>query len=239
MAQWSFSLGSAATGYLTVTENWNSSTQVSLHIRVWVQKSGSWFSNSGGSWNANIGGQTGSGGFNYAGGNQTYTLWETDRTYNKDANGYVNIGCYAYINGDNSPGVGAGSTNQTYSPARVPNPPTIASATATNVSVVSATINMNVSSVGLGTSVLQRMFYKKTTDASWTQVSYDQAGTGTKSWDITGLVPATSYHFLARAINNNGDTRDLPATYPSESYKFTTLPAPNVSAATLGIIGVL
>lgn len=229
MAQWDFSLGSAGTGHLTVTENWNSSTQVSLHVRVWVNKSGSWFSNSGGSWNANIGGLVNSGGFNYAAGTQTYTLWEFDYTFNKDANGYINVGCYAYINGDNPPGVGAGSTSQSYSPARIGIAPTMNNPVASNVSVVSATISGSAANNGLGTSTTVYLRYKKSADPDG---SYQQIQATT--WNLTNLTPGTQYTFQIYGVNNNGDTNGWQNTQT-----FTTLPAPSISGALLGVIGVL
>ena len=236
MADWG--MGTYGTGRLEVWENWNSSTQVSLHYKLQAYTGNAWNYGPGPTWNGNMaGGYVGSGAWSYTNNKGWQTLRELDVTFNKDANGNLGVSIYGYINGDNSPYVTSGSASWTHYPARIGVAPTIASCTATNVGVTTATINMNATDFGLGTSVTQRMFYKKTTDASWTQVS-DQTGTGAKSWNLTGLQPATSYHILARAVNNNGDTGNLPSSYPSGSYMFTTLPAPANSRTMMNILGI-
>lgn len=233
MAEWSFSCGSQVTGYLYVAENWNNSTQVSYHIRLRYYKSGGAYNNVGdANWNGNVGGVTGSGNWTYSSATGWTTLWEFDYTYGKDANGNLTINCYGYINGANGSLFGAGSTSQNISPARIGIAPTISTASVTNRTSTTATLNMTVTSIGLGTSVTtDRMYYKRTIDASWTSTS-DLSGTGSKAFNISSLEPNRAYHYLARAINNNGDTRNLPASYPSASYVFYTLPR----AATIGTI---
>lgn len=234
MAEWAFGMGSSATGYLTVNENWNSSTQVSLNITLRVHKWGAWYSSSGGSWNGNVGGVTGSGAFNYSAGDIWYTLWGPfNYTYNKDANGYINIGCYAYANGDTS-GVGAGSTSQTYSPARIGVAPTIVGNTADQITPTGVRLGTEISSIGLGTSAATRMYYKTVAAGSWTQTSDQNDVGGYNYWTITGLTPNTKYYRLARWWNNNNDTSDLPWPYPSESYYFVTL-----ANGTIGTVSTL
>ena len=228
MAEWGFSLGSAGTGYIYAAENWNASTQVSMHHRIRADKSGAWYSGSGGTWNANFGGLTNSGAFNYVAGTQSYTFWEFDHTFNKDANGNINIGVYGYVNGDNPPGVGAGSRSETYTPARIGVNPTMNNPVASNISVVTATISGTNANNGLGTSTTVYLRYKKTADSDAT---YQQSQT--TSWNLTGLTPGTSYTIQIYGANNNGDTAGWTNTQT-----FTTLPAPSTSTALLGIIGV-
>ena len=217
---------------ISANPNWNAATQVSMHFRVWIQRvnAGGTLFASGASWNGNMGGVTGSGGFSYSMGNTaTLTLWEFDWTYNKDGNGYINIGCSANVNMNNPGWLTTGSASGTYSPTRIGVAPTMNNPVASNVSVVTATISGTNANNGNGTSTTVYLRYKKTaeSDSTYTQQQ-------TTSWDLTGLTPGTSYTFQIYGVNNNGDYSDWVNTQT-----FTTLPAPSTSAALLGIIGVL
>lgn len=208
MAEWGFSLGTQGTGYLYVAENWNSPTQVSLHVRLRFYKVGGAYNNAGDSnWNGNVGGVTGSGNFNWGSSSPlNITLWEFDYTYGKDANGYINVGCYGYINGANSPYAGAGSTSQTYTPARIGVAPTISSLTADTIKPTTARLGVEISSHGLGTSTTFTMYYKLTTAGGWTSAGSQADVGGYNYWNLSGLKPGKNYQYYVTAVNNNGDT---------------------------------
>ena len=203
-----FSLGNAGVGHIELWENWNSPDQVSVHYKLSVNKSGSWYSNSGGSWNGNYGGvRSNSGGFNYASGNQYYVLWEEDYTFNKDANGNIGgIGAYGYINGDNSPGVGAGSGSVTIYPGRIGRAPEGIAKSVDTITNTSARFGAKQDNNGKGTSSANRVYYRLNNTGGWSQTS-DQGGTGWKYWTIT-LGQNSMYGYFSRHWNNNGDTAD-------------------------------
>lgn len=224
-----FGLGTLATGHLTVSQNWNTSYQVSYHVRLWFTTSGGAYNyGPGPSWNGNAGGVTGSGTAYYSG-NGDHNLWEFDYTYTKDANGNGTWNFYGYINGDNPPHVTANSTNFNLSPTRIGVAPTMNNPVASNVSVATATISGTNANNGLGTSTTVYLRYKRTADSDAT---YQQLQT--TSWALTGLMPGTSHTFQIYGANNNGDTNGWQNTQT-----FTTLPAPANSTAMLNIIGVI
>lgn len=227
MAQWDFSLGANGTGHLTVTENWNASTQVSLHVRLWVNKTGDWYSSTvATTWNGDIGGVTGSNRWSYTAGSNTYTLWEFDYTFNKDANGNVNIGCYGYINGDNAGKVGAGSTSQTYTPARVGVAPGGRNKSVDTITNTTARFGRINTDNGLGTSSANRVYYRLGNSGGWTWQTADQGGTGWKYNSVTGLTPNTTYSYFSRHWNNNGDQAD------TGSSTFKTLASGGITSVT-------
>lgn len=229
MPQWGFSLGSAGTGYVNVTENWNSSSQVSLNVRVFLTKSGGWYNGtSGPNWNANIGGVAGSGNFTYSAGTHEITFWHFNHTYNKDANGNINIGVYGYINGDNAPGVGAGSTSQNYSPARIGQAPGGRASSVDTITVTSARLGAKHDNNGRGTSSANRSYWRLNNAGGWSQTA-DNGGTGWKYRTVTTLASNSMYGRFSRHWNNNGDTADTGVA------TFATLPA----AATAGVITFL
>jgi hypothetical protein len=208
MAEWGFSLGTAATGYLYVAENWNTSTQVSLHVRLRFYKTGGSFNNAGdANWNGNVGGVTGSGNFNWGSSNPlNLTLWEFDYTYNKDANGNINVSCYGYIDGRNNPYANAGSTSQTYTPARIGIAPTLATPTADTIKPTSFRLGGNATSNGLGTSTTLTMYYRLQGGGSWINAGAKTDVAGVSYWTITGLKPGKTYEYYYSGANNNGDT---------------------------------
>lgn len=228
MAQQDFGLGTYGTGHLYVAENWNNSYQVSYHVRLWATTSGGAYDTSGPSWNGNAAGVGGSGGWTYTG-NGDHNLWEFDYTYNKDANGNWSGNFYGYIDGANSPYVGAGSTNFNMYPARIGIAPTMNNPVASNVGVTTATISGTNANNGLGTSTTVYLRFKKSSDPD---ANYQQLQT--TSWNLGNLTPGTQYTFQIYGVNNNGDTNGWQNTQT-----FTTLPAPSTSGALLGVIGVL
>lgn len=203
-----FGLGSNGTGRLEVSQNWNSSTQVSYHVRLSAIISGGAYNYSGPNWNGNAGGVGGSGGWAY-GGAGTYVLWEFDYTYNKDANGYGTWNFYGYIDGQNSPYVVAGSTNFNMSPSRIGVAPSITSIIADTIKPTSARLGTEISSVGLGTSAACRMYYRiQGSGSGWSQTADANDVGGYNYFAITGLKPGKTYEYFARWWNNNGDTAD-------------------------------
>ena len=224
-----FGMGTLATGHLTVGENWNTSTQVSYHVRLWSTTSGGAFNfGPGPTWSGNAGGVTGSGTWTYSG-NGDHVVWEFDQTYNKDANGNGTWNFSGTMNGSNSPYVVSGSTNFNMSPARIGIAPTMNNPAASSVSVATATISGTNATNGLGTGTTVYLRYKRTADSDAT---YQQLQT--TSWNLTGLQPGTSHTIQIYGVNNNGDTNGWQNTQT-----FTTLPAPATSPTLLRIIGVL
>ena len=217
MAEWGFSLGAHGTGYLYAAENWNSTSQVSLHIRVRAVKDGAWYSGSGGSWNSNsysfgTARSANSGAFNYIAGTQSYTFWEYDLTYDKDANGYITISLYAYVNGDNAPNVGAGSTQQYWTPARIGQGPAIADWTADTIKTTSARLGTEISNYGRGTSAAARMYYRiQGSGSAWSYTSDQNDAAGYNYWTVTGLKPGKTYEYYAYWWNNNTDVSQSAA----------------------------
>lgn len=227
-----FGAGSLATGRLETWENWNSSTQVSYHYKLQCEIRGGAYNaygpTAGPYWSANLGGVSSSGYWTYTS-NGWRTLREFDQTYNKDANGNLTINSYGYIDGKNSPYVVAASTNFNVSPARIGIAPTMNNPTASNISVVTATIAGTNANNGLGTSTTVYLRYKKTAEGDGTYVQQQ-----TTSWNLTGLTPSTSYTIQIYGVNNNGDTNGWQNTQT-----FTTLPAPANSTPLLRVIGIL
>ena len=228
-----FGLGSLATGRLEAWENWNASTQVSMHYKLSCEIRGGAFNTTGPTagpyWEGSIGGgHAGSGYWTYAS-NGWRTLREFDVTFNKDANGNIGIGIYGHINGKNSPYVTANSVSWDHYPARIGIAPAMNNPVASNVSVVTATISGSNINNGLGTSTTIYLRYKKTSDPDASYVQ--QLGS---TWNLTGLTPATQYSFQVYGHNNNGDTAGWINTQT-----FTTLPAPAINTALLRVTGVM
>lgn len=199
-----FSLGSQATGRLEVWENWNASTQVSYHVKLSIITNNVWNNTGSANWNGNGGGVTGSGNFNYSQ-YQTKTLWEYDWTYNKDANGYGTWNFYGYINGDNSPYCGAGSTNFNMSPGRIGIAPGIAGITADTIKPTSARLGGEITGYGLGTSANMNMYYRLQGSGTWIDLGNQGDAAGYNYWNVTGLKPGKTYEYVMNVWNNNGD----------------------------------
>lgn len=161
------------------------------------------------------------------GGGSTYVYFDTDVNLGHDANGNWS-GTYGGSVSYNFASVGSGSGTWGMTLDRLALAPTMNNPTVSNLSVVTATISGTQANHGHGTSTTVYLRYKKTGDSDAT---YQQLQT--TSWNLTGLIPATSYTFQIYGANNNGDTNGWQNTQT-----FTTLPAPSTSSATLGILGV-
>lgn len=204
-----FSLGSNGTGRLEAWENWNSSSQVSMHYKLWVTVTGSaYHGGPGPSWSGSIGGgHVGSGGWSYPGsGTRNYVLREFDVTFNKDANGYINIGIVGNINGDNAPYVGSNGTSWTHSPARIGEAPGGRARSVDTITDTSARLGAKHDNNGRGTSSANRNYYRLDNTGSWSQTA-DNSGTGWKYRTVT-LLSNRMYGYFSRHWNNNGDTAD-------------------------------
>jgi hypothetical protein len=230
MAQQDFGMGSYGTGHLSVNENWNSSTQVSYHVRLWATTGGgSYNAGPGPTWNGNAGGVTGSGGWSF-GGNGDYNLWEFDYTYNKDANGYGNWNFYGYIDGNDAPYISAGSTNFNMSPGRIGIAPSISSLTVDSIKTTSARLGAELSSVGLGTSANWEMFYRLQGSGTWISLGIQGDVNGYNYWNVSGLTPGKTYEYMANCTNNNGDFAQ------SGVQSFKTLPVSGMISIMRGIL---
>jgi hypothetical protein len=121
--------------------------------------------------------------------------------------------------------------------------PVVATKAATAVTTAGATLNGQVESLGLDTSVTVSFEYGETTaygSASATAV----VGAATFSLAITGLVAGTTYHFRAKAIGAKGGTvygSDLTfvALATSSAPAATTGTAQNIGNTTATITGTL
>lgn len=222
-----FGLGSNGTGHLTTSQNWNHATQVSYHHRLWLTVVSPAYSD-GASWKGNAGGVTGSGGFSYSPG--TTNLWEFDHTYNKDANGYLTINVYGYINGNNSPYVGSGSTSYNVSPSRIGVAPSIAYIGADSIKPTSARLGGDITSNGLGTSATLQMFIRLQGAGSWTDLGTQGNVAGYNYWNPSGLKPGKTYEYFLRVWNNNGDTAN------SGVNTFKTQPVSGMIAVMRGLL---
>lgn len=224
-----FSLGSYGTGHLTVSQNWNSSTQVSYHVRLWATTGGGYYSFSGSNWNGNAGGVGGSGAFNY-GGNGDHNLWEFDWTYNKDANGNGTWNFYGYINGDIPGAVGAGSTSFNMTPARIGEAPPIVSLVAELVTTTTARLGVEIGSYGRGTSAAMTTFYREQGVGGWIDAGAQGDVGGYNYWNLSGLLPGKTYEYFGRAWNNNGDQGDTGVQ------TFATIPVSGMITVMKGLV---
>jgi hypothetical protein len=231
-----FSLGSQGTGRVEAWENWNGSTQVSMHYKlsVWVGNAYNGYGPTAGPyWEGSLGGgHVGSGYWTYSNNQGWRVLREIDVTFNKDANGNISIGIYGHVNGKNAPYMGANSASWTHYPARIGIAPTHAGHIADSILVTTARLGAEISSVGLGTSANMTMYIRKLGDVSWTDLGNQADVGGYNYWYPTGLIPGTTYEYVTNYWNNNGDYSQSPIS------QFSTLPAPANSRAMLGVLGI-
>ena len=204
-----FSLGSSGTGRLEVWLNWDSSTQASFHYKLQAEiRNGANNTVGDANWNGSLnGGHAGSGNWSYNS-NGWRTLREFDVTINKHANGYLTVGAYGYINGANGPYVGAGSTSFNVGTTRQGIAPTISATTADTIKPTSVRFGGELSSVGLGTSATWTMYYRLQGSGTWISAGSQADVGGYNYWTVTGLKPGKTYEYYAKAVNNNGDTRN-------------------------------
>lgn len=164
----------------------------------------------------------GSGTFNRG---SSYTTSNTDFnvTVDKDA---TSISCQARVTVNG--GTGSGDTESMSIPAL--GSPSLSSQSSSNIAVTSATITA-AASAGSNSSGVASIQLQYGLTTSYGTNSTDSASPFT--WDLSGLTPGTTYHYRF-VITNNGGKQTTTG-----DYTFTTLPAPNTSAALLNIVGVL
>lgn len=111
--------------------------------------------------------------------------------------------------------------------------PTGQTINATDVSVVTVTLNAAISNWGTNCTAGsgQRIEYREGTSGAWTELAYSTSMSHSRN--VTGLKPSTLYQMRTYTSNGAGQTG-----YSSIS-TFTTLPAPSTSAPLLKIIGVI
>ncbi|MEW6142748.1 MAG: Ig-like domain-containing protein [Chloroflexota bacterium] len=121
-------------------------------------------------------------------------------------------------------------------------PPTVTTTAATNIQTTSATLNGNLTSLGTATTVNVNFEYGTTTSYGTTTTAEAKTATGTFSANITGLTPATTYNYRAKADGGahgtaNGDnvTFIAGATPPT----VTTDAASNIAQTTATLNGNL
>lgn len=226
-----FSLGSSGTGRLECWVNWNSATQASFHYKLQAEiRNGANNTVGDANWNGNLSG------YGAASGNWTYnsngwrTLREFDVTINKDANGYLTVNAYGYINGANSPYVGAGSASFNVGTTRIGIAPTITSITADTITSTSARLGGEISSHGNGTSSTHTMYYRLQGAGSWTSAGGQGDASGYNYWTITGLQPGRTYEYYMNSTNNNGDSGN------SGTQTFATTPVPSLAPLLMGLL---
>lgn len=108
--------------------------------------------------------------------------------------------------------------------------PSLTSQSASNVLVTTATITATASAGTNSTGVSSIQLQYGPTTSYGTNIT-DSSSPFT--WDLTDLLPGTTYHYRFVITNAGGRTTT------TGDYTFTTLPAPNTSAALLNIVGVL
>lgn len=225
-----FGMGSLATGRLEAWENWNNADQVSIHYKLSCEiRGGAYNLGPGPTWDSNLGGVTASSGWTYNS-NGWRTLREFDYTFNKDANGYISIGVYGYINGANSPYVTAGSASFTLNPGRSGYPPPIVGLFADSIKPTQARLGGEIGGYGKGTSATLQMFIRLQGAGAWTDLGAQGDVGGYNLWYPTGLKPGKTYEYFVRAWNNNGDTGD------SGVQTFKTQPVSGMIAVMKGLM---
>lgn len=215
-----------------VTRSDNTVSFTSTYARIkYVRESGSWTSftyGSGWTWKLYV----------TSGTERASNGASGTRSVNQEDNGSsVNFSISVGVNDTTcSARVGAyfAGDGQTYADKTLSIPelgaPSLATQSSSNVAVTTATVtataNAGTNSSGVASIQLQ---YGLTT--GYGTNSTDNSSPYT--WNLTGLTPGSTYHYRFVITNNGGKT----AT--TGDYTFTTLPAPNTSAALLAIVGVL
>lgn len=228
-----FSLGSSGTGRLEAWVNWDAPTQASFHYKLSAEiRNGANNTVGDASWNGSLnGGHAGSGNWTYSS-NGWRTLREFDVTLSKDANGYLTVGAYGYINGANGPFVGAGSASFNVGTTRQGVAPTISAITVDTIKPTTARLGGELSSVGLGTSATWTMYYRLQGAGSWTSAGAQADAGGYNYWNLTGLKPGKTYEYYANCTNNNGDSAN------SSTSTFKTKSIPGATVPMLKLVGL-
>ncbi len=103
-----------------------------------------------------------------------------------------------------------------------PIPPTVTTNNATNITINSATVSGNLTSLGTATAVNVSFEYGTTTSYGSNTTAEAKMSTGTFSANIIGLSPGTLYHFRAKADGGAHGT----ATGADMTFTTTTAPTP-------------
>jgi len=128
------------------------------------------------------------------------TSWSGNVTH--DANGYLTINVGDYIN--------APVNEMTFSEIgwtlpRIGYPPSISDTTADSITPTAVRLGAELSSIGRGTSATWTMYYRKQGAGSWISAGNQGDVGGYNYWNISSLVPGTTYEYYAYVANNNGD----------------------------------
>ncbi len=117
--------------------------------------------------------------------------------------------------GTSSGGVNTGVKSFTTSPVITSTSPVMSNLMATNITQNSATISMNVTSLGNPAAYSGGMCFD-TSSTGKTNCSTLGISLGVNSRNLTGLTPNTTYYFVGQAVNSSG-------TFYSEVSSFKTL----------------
>lgn len=212
--------------YGSVNSQNAAANQSSIHVDLQIRADSSAYSvDANTSYNVRVnGGQIASGSrtINFTGPGPV-DLISGNTTVTHDANGNWSGSVGGGLSCDYS-GVGSGSGDYGFSVPRLPLAPTINSLGVNSIKPSSAIITSSVSSFGHGTSVGVNVYYKLSTDGSYTYAGSNANQT------ITGLKAGKTYNYYVSWFNNNGDT----ATSGVQS--FTTLSIPGAIAVLLGLM---
>jgi hypothetical protein len=237
MPSWerSFTGGSYAGSWRSRLDYWVASTSGNsslLALRQYIYSTSSGVSQNG-SWDGRTyinGGQVNRNTPNANISNGQYLMNASDHWLGHDVNGNLSISVGSYCN---APVNDMNHQNTGYTLPRIPAAPNIIANVSDQITDTTVRLGTEIDSLGHGTSAATRMYYKTPEAGGWTQTSDQGDVGGYNYWTITGLVSNKKYYRLARWWNNNGDTSDLPASYPSESYFFVTLANGTTTVANL------
>jgi hypothetical protein len=216
-----------------VTRSDNTVSFTSTYARIkYVRESGSWTSfyyGAGWAWRLYIGTSTqrssnSLSGTRYVDDVDNGTSVSFNITVDKDDTTYIGrIG--AWFDGD----------AQTYTAAKtldIPDlgSPSLSTQSASSIAVTTATVTATAAA-GTNSSGVASIQLQYGLTTGYGTNSTDSSSPYT--WALTGLTPGSTYHYRFVITNNGGKTTT------TGDYTFTTLPAPNTSAALLNIVGVL
>lgn len=167
--------------------------------------------------------------YNYAGNfaDHTVTMGTGSFWVNHDANGNASFSMNADVAVFQS---GTSAASGSSGLPRIPLAPSISALQADTIKPTTARLRAELSSHGHGTSTTLTMFYKLTTEGSYTSAGAQADISGFNNWNLTGLKPGKAYHYFVRATNNNGDTVD------SGVQQFTTQPVSGMLSVMRGVM---
>lgn len=143
----------------------------------------------------------------------THLLHSYSRVLSHDANGYKTFSYSGSFTsgwsslGTLSTGGGSGVLD------RLALAPSGLTQSVSNITTNSATVTLDISSLGRGTSAAHRLEYKLSTAGSYTQsASQDITDLAPNTFNLTGLTPNKTYNYRQVVWNNNGDTATSTAS---------------------------